>query len=102
MLPTLARWQEALADTLTLSAIFSGEAAQIERLSEEHELSGALAQEHNETFAAFALRATPSAVLIEPGGLIAAAPAQGVPAIEALIRSTVAQSAPAEIVIHSG
>jgi thiol-disulfide isomerase/thioredoxin len=38
MLPALARWQQSLADTLMLTAIFSGEAAEVERLSQEHEL----------------------------------------------------------------
>ena len=102
MLPTLARWQQSLADSLTLSAIFAGEAAEIERLSEEHELSGALAQDRDETFIAYALRATPSAVLIDQDGTIAAAPAEGVPAIEALIRSALAKSALGGIVVHSG
>ena len=102
MLPTLARWQQSLADSVTLTAIFAGQAAEIERLSEEHELSLALAQEANETFEEYALRATPSAVRIDADGTIASAPAEGVPAIEALIRSAVAQATPPRLVVQAG
>jgi uncharacterized membrane protein YphA (DoxX/SURF4 family)/thiol-disulfide isomerase/thioredoxin len=102
MLPALARWQQSLADTLMLTAIFSGEAAEVERLSQEHDLSTALAQEVDETFTAYALRATPSGVLIDAEGVIAGAPAEGVPAIEALIRSAVAHAKPRGTVVHAG
>jgi len=102
MLPTLARWQQSLAGTLTLAAIFSGEATEVERLSQEHELGTALGQDVDETFTAYALRATPSGVLVDANGMIAGAPAEGVPAIEALIRSAVAQAQPNEIAVHAG
>jgi len=102
MLPTLARWQQSLVGSLTLAAIFSGEEAEVERLSTEHELSTALLQAAEETFTAYALRATPSAVLIDAEGVIAGAPAEGVPAIEALIRSAVAQSEAPGMVVHAG
>lgn len=94
MLPALARWQQSLADTLTLAAIFSGEAGEVERLSEEHELGTVLAQDVDETFTEYALRATPSGVLIGADGVISGAPAEGAPAIEALIRSGVAGAKP--------
>ena len=102
MLPALARWQQSLADTLTLAAIFSGETGEVERLSAEHELGTALAQDVDETFTAYALRATPSGVLIDADGIIAGAPAEGAPAIEALIRSGVARAGLAASVVHAG
>jgi uncharacterized membrane protein YphA (DoxX/SURF4 family)/thiol-disulfide isomerase/thioredoxin len=102
MLPALARWQQSLAGTLTLAAIFSGESIEVERLSQENELSTVLTQEAEEMFTAYALRATPSAVLIDAAGVIAGAPAEGVPAIEALMRAAVAQSEPRGIVVHAG
>jgi thiol-disulfide isomerase/thioredoxin len=102
MLPALARWQQSLAETLTLAAIFSGEPAEIERLSEEHELSIVVAQEADEVFSSYALRATPSAMLIDAGGSIAAGPAEGVPAIEALMRSAMTPSAPGLIAVQAG
>jgi thiol-disulfide isomerase/thioredoxin len=101
MLPSLARWQQTLAETLSLVAVFSGERPDIERLCDEHELNGALAQEGDDTFKLYALRATPSAVLIDPDGLIGSSPAEGVAAIEALIRSRLAQSEPAGLAVHT-
>jgi peroxiredoxin len=87
MLPKLAEWQESLAHAMALPAIFSGEQAEIDRVAEEAGLSVVLAQEGSEVFGLYAMRATPSAVLIDADGVIASAPAEGVPAIEALIRS---------------
>lgn len=88
MLPKLAEWQESLAGSVSLPAIFTGEQPEIERLAEDAGLSVVLAQEGSEVFGLYALRATPSGVLIDADGVIAATPAEGVPAIEALIRSS--------------
>lgn len=94
LLTALGRWQGTLADRLTLAAIFSGEREAVERLCEEHELSLAMAQgEGMDAFREYRLRATPSAVPIGANGVIAGAPAEGVPAIEAMIRSAVAAGA---------
>jgi thiol-disulfide isomerase/thioredoxin len=87
MLPKLADWQESLAGAVSLPAIFSGEHSEVDRIADDAGLSVALAQEGSEVFGLYALRATPSAVLIDADGAIAATPAEGVPAIEALIRS---------------
>ncbi len=97
MLPTLAGWQASLADSLSLPAMFAGEPAEVERLSAEHGLSLVLGQTGDELFNLYALRATPSGVLIGSDGTIAGSPAEGVPAIEALIRSA---TAPAPLVVH--
>jgi thiol-disulfide isomerase/thioredoxin len=102
MLPALARWQQSLAGTLELAAVFSGDAAEVTRLSEESGLSTVLLQEADEVFIAYALRATPSAVVIDAGGMIAGAPAEGVPAIEALTRSAVALAKQSAIPVHAG
>lgn len=101
MLPTLARWQDSLADAVSLPAIFSGDRAEIERLGEESGLSVILAQEGSEVFGAYALRATPSGVLVDANGVIAGTPAEGVPAIEALIRSAAANGAAQPLAVHS-
>ena len=97
MLPTLAGWQASLVDSVSLPAIFAGERAEVERLSAEHGLGLVLAQDGEELFNLYALRATPSGVLIGADGAIAGSPAEGVPAIEALIRSAVV---PAPLVVH--
>jgi uncharacterized membrane protein YphA (DoxX/SURF4 family)/thiol-disulfide isomerase/thioredoxin len=102
MLPQLARWQSSLEDSISLAAIFSGEPGEIERLAEEHDLSCVLAQERDEIFELYALRATPSAVLVGPQATIASAPAEGVPAIEALVRSAIAQTGRGQLVVHRG
>jgi thiol-disulfide isomerase/thioredoxin/uncharacterized membrane protein YphA (DoxX/SURF4 family) len=102
MLPTLADWQTSLSGTLGLAAIFAGEESDIERLTEEHGLSVSIAQNGIDLFSLYSLRATPSAVLIDPEGVIAGAPAEGVPAIEALVRSAVVRRQPAPLVIHRG
>ncbi len=101
MLPKLADWQESLTNAVSLPAIFAGEHAEIERVAAEAGLSVALAQEGSEVFGLYALRATPSGVLIDADGVIAATPAEGVPAIEALIRSAAATGPPPRLVVHS-
>jgi thiol-disulfide isomerase/thioredoxin/uncharacterized membrane protein YphA (DoxX/SURF4 family) len=99
MMPALARWQESLSDSAALTAIFSGEREEIERLCEEHGLSMALSQENDEVFTLYRLRATPSGVLVNADGTIASIPAEGVPAIEALIRSSLAPAADRPLVV---
>jgi thiol-disulfide isomerase/thioredoxin/uncharacterized membrane protein YphA (DoxX/SURF4 family) len=103
LMPLLAGWQASLSETIALPAIFSGDRDEVARLSEEYGLQIALTQGTGEAFAAYALRATPSAVLIESDGVIAGAPAEGAPAIEALIRNAIAstQRAP-QLAIHRG
>jgi uncharacterized membrane protein YphA (DoxX/SURF4 family)/thiol-disulfide isomerase/thioredoxin len=100
MLPALAHWQDSLSPIVTLAAIVAGDREEIERLAENHELSPVLADEANETFGLYALRGTPSAVVIGDDGRIAGAPAEGAPAIEALIRTVVPEAGPAELVVH--
>ena len=102
MLPTLGRWQDSLSSSVTLAAIFSGEREEVERLCAEHELSLALAQDENEAFDLYELRATPSAVLIDVNGIVASAPAEGVPAIEALIRTGAAPEHVFELAVERG
>jgi len=100
MLPSLSHWQDSLSTSVTLAAIFEGEREEIERLSGEHDLRVALAQVDRDTFDLYSLRATPSAVLVDADGAIAGAPAEGVVAIEALIRTAAADARPIEFVIE--
>jgi hypothetical protein len=99
-MPQLASWQRSLADSLTVALVFSGDADEIARLSEQHDLQIALVQRTDETFTDYGMRATPSAVLVDVDGAIASAPAEGGPPIEALIRAAVAQARPAALVVH--
>jgi thiol-disulfide isomerase/thioredoxin len=101
MLPALAGWQEALSERLSLAVIFSGDRAEITRIVEEHGLGNALVQERSEVFLQYALGVTPSAVLIGTDGTIAATPAEGSHAIEALIRSVASEPVGEPVVIHA-
>jgi uncharacterized membrane protein YphA (DoxX/SURF4 family)/thiol-disulfide isomerase/thioredoxin len=100
LLDSLADWQDSLSSSVTLAAIFAGARDDVERLSAEHQLRLALVQSASETFELYGLRATPSAVLVGVDGLIAGAPAEGVPAIEALVRTAAAQARSAELVVQ--
>ena len=100
LLPSLAHWQDALYGSVTVAVIFEGRREEVERLSAETELSPVLAQTEREAFELYALRATPSAVLIAVDGKIAGAPAEGVAAIEALVRTAAAESRPFELVVE--
>jgi thiol-disulfide isomerase/thioredoxin len=101
MLPLLAGWQTSLSEAVVIPAIFSGELQDVEKLVEQHELGLALVQTGAEPFRSYALRATPSAVLLGRDGVISATPAEGVPAIEALVRSAVAATGPVFAVHHA-
>jgi uncharacterized membrane protein YphA (DoxX/SURF4 family)/thiol-disulfide isomerase/thioredoxin len=99
LLPMLARWRESLEGVVTLATIFAGDRPEVERLCEAHDLA-ALAQRDNETFELYELRATPSAVLIDLDGTVAGAPAEGVAAIEALVRVATAEVRETELTVH--
>ena len=92
LFPSLGRWQDSLSERLNLAVIFSGERDLIESVCEQHGLSTALAQDDEEVFELYGLRATPSAVQIAPDGTIAGPPFAGSGAIEAVIRSVVARA----------
>jgi uncharacterized membrane protein YphA (DoxX/SURF4 family)/thiol-disulfide isomerase/thioredoxin len=102
MLPDLARWQDSLAESLTLGVIFSGDRQEVEQLAAEHGLSIALAQEANETFELYGLRATPSGLEIASDGTIASAPAEGLAAIEALVRTVLSRTSEQRFLVHQG
>ncbi len=101
MLPTLGRWQQSLNDSLTLTAIFSGEPAESpgwRRRAISTPRSPRTTRRHSTSTGC----GPHPPVLIDPDGIIAGSPAEGVPAIEALIRSALATSPGAGLVVHSG
>ena len=103
MLPALSRWQNTLSRSLTIVAVFTGERPEIDRLSREHELSLVLAAESNQMFRERpATGLTPSAVLVDPEGILDESPAEGLAAIENLIRVALARSAPARELVQGG
>ena len=102
MLPTLSRWQNTLAPRIAIAAVFAGQSAEISRLSSENELTLVVAEERADTFERYKLRATPSAVLIGPDGTVGESPAEGLPAIEILIRAGLARSEPSRELVEDG
>ena len=90
LLPDLARWQSVLADRLTIAIISEGEPGDHDGYR-KHGLADVMIQPGRETYNAFAMRGTPSAVVVSRDGRIASATSIGNVAIESLIRVTLAQ-----------
>jgi uncharacterized membrane protein YphA (DoxX/SURF4 family)/peroxiredoxin len=88
MYPELARWQAALAGSVTITLVSTGGVPENRPASEEHGIADVLIQKDSETMDAYRVRGTPSAVIVTPEGRIASAPAVGSFAIEQLIRLT--------------
>ena len=94
LLPSLAHWQDALSGSVTVAAIFEGARAGSRARQRRARAEPRAGADGREAFELYALRATPSAVLITGDGAIAGAPAEGVTAIEALVRTAAAESRP--------
>jgi thiol-disulfide isomerase/thioredoxin len=102
LLPDLDRWRETVADRLVVALIGTGAIAQVNAATKRHGTRDAamaaepgLEQEWDDLlalFAAYRLRATPSAVIVSPDGAIASTTVDGRPAIEALLRTALAGS----------
>ena len=93
LLPELVRWRASLADALTMIVVSSGDLDANRSLAEQFGLPALLVGERDEIASAFALTATPSAVLVDGRGRIAAAPVLGAPGVEALVRRELGASA---------
>ena len=88
MYPELARWQAALAGSVTIALVSSGGRLENRAASEQHGISDVLVQEGAEVMDAYRVRGTPAAVIVTAEGRIASAPAVASFAIEQLIRLT--------------
>lgn len=87
LMPDLVRWNAALSESLTIAIVASGDLEPNLAFAEAYDVPGLLVAEPQEFAAAFEVRSTPSAVLIDVSGRIAAPPALGGPAIQVLVRS---------------
>jgi thiol-disulfide isomerase/thioredoxin len=90
MFPDLARWNVALDDELTLAVVSNGGLAH-EQIAEHLRPLGdvtALVQKGQEIADSYRILATPTAIVIDPQGVVASVPAGGPNEIEALIRVT--------------
>jgi peroxiredoxin/uncharacterized membrane protein YphA (DoxX/SURF4 family) len=87
LMPHLNRWQEALADSLSLVMIGTGTRRQNEDAIDEHGLGGAFLHNGYKVMEAYRGQGTPTAVAISPDGLIASHTVVGARPIEPLVRS---------------
>jgi uncharacterized membrane protein YphA (DoxX/SURF4 family) len=87
LMPELVRWNTVLSEELTIIIVSSGELEANRAFAAQFEASGLLVSPDGEFGAAFQLDITPSAVRIDGRGRVAALPALGAGAIEALVRS---------------
>lgn len=111
LLPDLEVWRETVADELTIGLVGTGVIADFDTASSRHGSGNdalahepGLEQEVDTLYALFAdygLKATPSAVIVSPDGVIASATVDGRPAIEALIRAALADRGPAARLLAS-
>jgi uncharacterized membrane protein YphA (DoxX/SURF4 family)/thiol-disulfide isomerase/thioredoxin len=85
LLPHLSRWQRTLAADLPISVIASGDAGELRRQAERHDLRDVLIEEDGIAHRAFRLAVTPAAVAVL-GDTIASQTVAGIVEIEALIR----------------
>lgn len=85
-LPELTRWRRTLAHGIDVIPVSSGPLEDNRAFAAEHALQTLYVDPGEELSTAYRVRPTPSAVLIDEQARIAAAPAAGAAAIEALIR----------------
>jgi peroxiredoxin len=93
LLPDVGRWQEEYAEKLTLTLISRGKVEENKTKAQEHGLRNVLLQKDWEVSESYAVRGTPSAVLISPDGKIATPVAGGVEGIRGLISYAVGERA---------
>ena len=90
MLPKVPEWQQSLSERLTIAVITTGTAEQNAQL-EEQGLEDVLLQEEWRVAEAFAVKGTPTAVIVSRRGLIASNLGEMEQAIEPLIRLALRQ-----------
>lgn len=85
LMPDVAAWQRDLADQLTVAVIEGGDLQGASRVARHNRLRNVLAGGEEGVARAFAATATPSAVLVDADGTVAAPLARGRDAIGALV-----------------
>lgn len=92
LMPDVAVWQRDLADRLTVAVIEGGDLSGASRVARRNRLNIVLAGGEEGVARAYAAHATPSAVLIDAGGTVAAPLARGSDAIHALVGRAVSSA----------
>jgi methylamine dehydrogenase accessory protein MauD len=93
LLPEIGRWQQEHAAELTVSLVSRGTAEENRTRSLEHGLANVLLQDEWEVANPYQVKATPSAVLVNPHGTIGSPLAAGPEAIRVLVTQTVGNPA---------
>jgi uncharacterized membrane protein YphA (DoxX/SURF4 family)/peroxiredoxin len=86
LFPNIRRWQQTLAERLTIALVSSGSAKDNRPLLDEYGLHTVLLQENSELVEAYRIRGTPSAVLVTADGKIGSIPAESAFGIEPMVR----------------
>jgi methylamine dehydrogenase accessory protein MauD len=89
LLPEVGRWQDKLADELTIALISCDDPEENRAMSDEHGLSRVLLENDWEVSEVYQVTGTPSAVLVEPDGTIGSSLAESAEEIEALVSQAV-------------
>jgi peroxiredoxin len=90
----LPAWQEELGRSLTIVPIGSGDVQLNAEWAREHRIDRLLVQHRTDVSSRYQVRGTPSAVLVDPAGRIAAPLAQSVAAIADLLAAIKASDRP--------
>jgi thiol-disulfide isomerase/thioredoxin/energy-converting hydrogenase Eha subunit E len=91
LLPEIARWQQNLADSVTLAVIAGGTAAENREKLEPFGIKTVLIQQEREVAESYQAWGTPAAVVVDASGDIASYVAQGGDAIRNLVRTMFAR-----------
>ena len=93
MLPEIGRWQKEHSEKLTISLISRGTPEENRAKTTEHGLTNVLLQDEWEVSEVYQVRGTPSAVLVQPDGVISSPVMDGAEGIRALIAHAVGERA---------
>ena len=88
MFPHLARWNTALSEKVTIAVVSNGGLPQEQIAGHLSPLGDvvALVQKGQEIADSYRIVVTPTAIVIDPQGIVASVPASGAREIEALVR----------------
>jgi peroxiredoxin len=88
LLPQVADWQQEYASELTIALISRGTVAANRAEADQHQLVRVLLDDGHEVAASYRCLATPSAVVVDTRGAIAAPSAAGADAVQSLLTRT--------------
>lgn len=94
MFPDISRWQQSLADRLTIALVVHGERAQVAELSTKFDLANTLSDPKADVFRAYRGQGTPSMVIVTPEGKVGIRIRSSHGAVEAAIRRALEENQP--------